>query len=317
MAPKFVHGKTNFSRKKISYFSSLKDTIKNINNKLTMQQKIMFKQTCFGNFLSMGGNRLIFSAKMVHQLLLRQVENPNTNEMWFSVGEKLIRFSMQEFCIVTGLDCSPYPSVDVHSKVEGIRLRDEVFFGNMDLHININDLEAASVKASIDNDKTIVKLALLYLLETVLLVTGKNPPLNSQHLLLVDDLEKFNKYLWGRVCFEMTMNSLKDALREKKPIVYNLVGFPFAFQVWAFEAMPSIGTLSPKFATKYGCALPRINRWWSTGAPDHKKLQDFFESKDMLITKSYHEVVKVANKGKRPVEAALANMFSLAPCVYI
>ncbi|KAK1565316.1 hypothetical protein Q3G72_023876 [Acer saccharum] len=81
----------------------------------------------------------------------------------------------------------------------------------------------------------------------------------------------------------MTMNSLKDALREKKPTVYNLVGFPFAFQVWAFEAMPSIGTLGPKFATKDGCALPRINSWWSTGAPDHKKLQEFFESKDLRV----------------------------------
>ncbi|KAK0591005.1 hypothetical protein LWI29_034332 [Acer saccharum] len=303
MAPKFVYDRANFFRKKIIYFSSLKDTIKNINNKLTMEQKIMFEQTCFGNFLNMGGNRLIFSAQMVHQLLLRQVENPNTNEMWFSVGEKTIRFSMQEFCVVTGLDCSPYPSVDVLTKVEGVRLRDEVFFGNMDLHIN--DLEEAFVKANIDDDKTIVKLALLYFLETVLLATGKNSPLDSQHLLLVDDLEKFNKYPWGRACFEMTMNSLKDALREKKPTVYNLVGFPFAFQVWAFEAMPSIGTLGPKFATKDGCALPRINSWWSTGAPDHKKLQEFFESKDRLINESYHEVVTVANKGKSPVEAAL------------
>ncbi|TXG70415.1 hypothetical protein EZV62_005350 [Acer yangbiense] len=119
MANKFVHDKANFSHEKIVYFSSLKDSIKNIKNNLKMEQKKMFKQTCFGNFLNMGGNRLTFSAQMVHQLLLRQVENPNTNGMWFSVRDKTIRFSMQEFCVVTCLDCSTYQGVGVHTKVEG------------------------------------------------------------------------------------------------------------------------------------------------------------------------------------------------------
>ncbi|TXG53667.1 hypothetical protein EZV62_018923 [Acer yangbiense] len=276
MAPKFVFDKANFSRKKIVYFSSLKDTIKNINNKLTMEQKIMFEQTCFGNFLSIGGNRLLFSAQMVHQLLLRQVENPNTNEIWFLVGEKTIRFSMQEFCVVTGLDCSPYPSVDVLTKVKGVRLRDEVFFGNMDLHIN--DLEAAFVKANIDDDKTIVKLALLYFLDTVLSATGKNSPLDN-------------------------------ALREKKPTVYNLVGFPFAFQLRVDTFLELTQEEKQQncllhFISPSSCEVPQTNIQEDKPQDDRADTATATQSK-RLINESYHEMVTVANNGKSPVEAAL------------
>ncbi|KAK0588639.1 hypothetical protein LWI29_003485 [Acer saccharum] len=155
---------------------------------------------------------------MVHQLLLREVENPNTNEMWFLVGkdkiirfsiqefcvvtdlqmwflvgeDKMIRFSIQEFCVVTSLHCSPYPRIDVYIKVEGVRLRDEIFNGNMNLEIN--DLEVAFLKASCDNDETVVKLALLYFVETILLAKVKTSLIDNEHLLLVDDVEQFKKY---------------------------------------------------------------------------------------------------------------------------
>ncbi|KAK0599784.1 hypothetical protein LWI29_008626 [Acer saccharum] len=168
--------------------------------------------------------------------------------MWFKLGDNRIRFSIQEFCIVTGLNCSPYPSVDVDKRVKGVGLIDGLLNGDMNLYNNT--LEDVFMNASSNDDLTMVKLALLYFLENVLLGREKGSPIDSEHILLVDDLDRFNEYPWGRVCFEMTMKSLQNALKGRVQMlndgnnkkskqnweVYSVGGFPLGFllQVYAF-----------------------------------------------------------------------------------
>lgn len=226
IAPRLVNSECP-STGRVSNFSYWK-TVDKINQKLTMQQKIMFHDSCFGQFLNLGLRtaRLQFSGQLIHQLLVREVESANPNEMWFLVGEKTIRFSMQEFCIVTGLKCSPSRKIDTRN-VKGVRLLDEVFHGNMDL--KISDLETAFLEGS-GSDETMVKLAMLYFLESVLLGRDKRCSVHDkQHILLVDDFHQFQNYAWGRICYEMTIRSLKKAMPLS---AYVLKGFPFAFQVY-------------------------------------------------------------------------------------
>lgn len=192
-----------------------------------MQQKIMFRDACFGQFLNLGlkTSRLQFSGNTVYYILGRAVESPNPNEMWFLVGDQAIRFSMQEFCIVTGLKCGPCPKIDL-SNVKGVRLVDEVFQGDMDLRIS--DIEDAFLRGSSCNE-TMVKLAMLYFLESVLLGRDKRAALyDNQHILLIDDFEQFQNYPWGRICYEMTVESLKKATPFSSCV---LKGFPLAFLV--------------------------------------------------------------------------------------
>ena len=189
----------------------------------------MFEDTCFGHFLGM--HKLQFSIPVVHCLLLRVVESPNTDEMWFKVGDTTIRFSAQEFHIVTGLNCSPYPKVNVHNKkIEGIGLMEDLL--NRDMSLYNDNLESIFMEASSDNDLFMVKLALLYFLETVLLGREKKSLIDK-----VDDIEEFNKYPWGRDCFERTMKSLQEAVivqKNRNYKAYDLKGFAYAFQVYIF-----------------------------------------------------------------------------------
>lgn len=71
-----------------------------------------------------------------------------------------------------------------------------------------------SGKSNLDED--IVKLALLYFVEHVLLgKEGKNL-IDLQWVQLVDSLEEFNKYPWGRICYERTLFGLQRALDKRQ-----------------------------------------------------------------------------------------------------
>ena len=50
---------------------------------------------------------------------------------------------------------------------------------------------------------------------------------------------------------------------------YSRVGFPYAFQVWAYEAIPLIGL---KYVTRVSKSYPRILNWSATSAPSSTKV---------------------------------------------
>ena len=195
---------------KINSTSSI-HAVKLIKEKLTEAQLSLFRTTCFGKLLEM--NDLKFFGQLVHQVLLRQVQSTNKSEMWFVVGGKRFRFSIQEFCLVTGLECGNDPPVV--RKEEGDssgRFRSSMLNG--EVRLNNKTLEALFRAASSDNDEDMVKLALLYFVETVLFGKDQKVHIAAQHVDLLEDLDAFNKYPWGRKCYETTLNSLHRDLKK-------------------------------------------------------------------------------------------------------
>ena len=91
----------------------------------------------------------------------------------------------------------------------------------------------------------------------------------------------------GRICYERTLFGLQRALenrvskyQDKKKTkgeaaveAYSLVGFPYAFQVWAYEAIPLIGL---KYATRVSESYPRILNWSATSAPRSTEVENVF-----------------------------------------
>ena len=179
--------------------------VKCIKEKLTEAQLSLFRITCFGKLLEM--NDLKFSGQLVHNLLLRQIQSPVKSEMWFAVGGKTLRFSIQEFCLITGLECGPEPPVLNKEKRDGSRsFRSSMLNG--EVRFNNKTLEVMFKAASSDNDEDMVKLALLYFVETVLFGKDQKVHIGAQHIELLEDLETFNKFPWGQKCYEITLNSL-------------------------------------------------------------------------------------------------------------
>ncbi|CAA3012249.1 Hypothetical predicted protein [Olea europaea subsp. europaea] len=122
------------------------------------------------------------------------------------------------------------------------------------------------------------KIGLVYILETILLPKESYTYINLEHLSMVDDLETFNSYLWGRKVFGCTidvfMRDWKSLMKSysinNEKYQYSIYGFSLALQIWAYKAIPSIGQ-------RYGenlreADLPRICRWNSFEMPNSKDI---------------------------------------------
>ena len=89
---------------RISSMCNLSSVVNVIEEKLTKRQLNMFKKDIFGHFLEC--RSFPFSGVILRNLLLRQVaheEYSREDQLWFQIGEHLIRLSIVEWCLVTGL----------------------------------------------------------------------------------------------------------------------------------------------------------------------------------------------------------------------
>ncbi|CAA2993328.1 Hypothetical predicted protein [Olea europaea subsp. europaea] len=145
-------------------------------------------------------------------------------EVWFKIGDKRVRFGLEEFVLVTGLNAGDENDVD---KTLGAECRIvKEYFKNSGRKI---------IKGDVYNAFTCCML--------------------------------FEKYPWGKISFEYTMNVFRREIGGKLKSFdvggesrcrYSLYGFPLAIMIWAFE---TISTLGMKFATKYPGVIPRMIAW--------------------------------------------------------
>ena len=270
----------DYSGAKITMFSSFQ-VIDDIKEKLTTRQKELFAQTCFGQFLKL--QRSYFSAQLVHHILLRQLVCPTgENSMWFRIGGKEYEFGLKEFALITGLDCSEFGTIEVEDKLSNwIRNR---YFDGKDNVIG-KDLDSSFKTCKGDNDEDVIKLAQLYLLERFLIGKDSRRPTEKFSLELVDNAQDFNKFPWGRYLYECLRKSMKDFLKaqdkkiqkksrnDSKPrrITYELHGFPYVLQFWAYECIPLAGK---KFARRINRVTPQMLNWEASKQPSFKSLEN-------------------------------------------
>ncbi|BBN69630.1 hypothetical protein Prudu_1067S000100 [Prunus dulcis] len=131
--------------------SHTKTAITTIKEKFTEQQLQMFEQSCFGHLL--GIEDLKWTSPIVHGLLLRKAD-PKTvsqlNGIKFIVGKKVIQFTAQQFCIVTGLRFGNLPFIPIPTN-ENCSLKRK-YFAN-DKTVNLLELEKAFLECD-DVDDT-------------------------------------------------------------------------------------------------------------------------------------------------------------------
>ena len=146
-----------------------------------------------GHFLDM--SELTFSGILVHELLLREVHTSNLeDEMWFYIGRKRIRFSRQEFVLITGLQMRDYPPAQQLHRKLGTRLWDTYFSGVKKLSYIFLDQWYARLNLEKMDDADAVKLSLFYFVHRVLIPRDERSGIQNFVLCLVDDLDEFNKY---------------------------------------------------------------------------------------------------------------------------
>lgn len=80
------------------------DVIDDLQKTFSTKQKELFLSTVFGHFISM--QNIFFQAQLVHHLLLREdFSDAEDKEFWFNIKGSLVRYSIEELCLITRLKC--------------------------------------------------------------------------------------------------------------------------------------------------------------------------------------------------------------------
>ncbi|CAA3023479.1 Hypothetical predicted protein [Olea europaea subsp. europaea] len=235
--------------------------VQDVYEKLDTNYRNKLSESCFGSLLRLKDIKL--ASQVIHQLLLRKLRT-NKKEVWFKIGEKNTKFGLEEFILVTGLNAGDENDVD-KTLGEECRIVKE-YFRNSGGKITKGDAYNAFVICKKrKSDK--YKLGLIVILAYVLWATEENTYIDLWWLDLVDDLDRFETYPWGKFSFEYTISIFKREMGDKlkssdvggeSRCRYSLHGFPLAIMIWAFEAIPTLGM---KFGMKYPDIIPRMVAW--------------------------------------------------------
>ncbi|CAL2225640.1 unnamed protein product [Prunus armeniaca] len=285
--------------------SHTKSAISTIKEKFSEQQLRTFEQSCFGHLLLI--EDLKWTSPIVHGLLLRKAD-PKTvsqvNGIKFIVGNKVIQFTPQQFCVVTGLRFGNLPFIPIPSN-DNCSLKRK-YFGN-NKTVSLLELEKAFRDCADADDA--LKLGFVYFAVFVLLGSEKHVHIDMRYLKLAEDLEDFGKYPWGAVSYAKTNASLlralcadyqrvkgpKKASKTKKsekqvkttatdrPREYHLKGFAFALQIWAYEVFPALAALH-LVVHEHNAYIPRILHWRSNTLPRfYELMSQVFENREVDV----------------------------------
>ncbi|KAI3865554.1 hypothetical protein MKW98_000005 [Papaver atlanticum] len=204
----------------------------------------VFEDSCFGHLIHLPEINLY--ADVIYSVLLRRKypskkDKEEKDGMSFNIGNQEICFNKREFAMMSGLKFQGSEKIDYNP--EQIRLMKVHFPGKRS--VKLEDL----IKKfnQLKNSKDKVKLGLVYIAEAVIMGHRSRWSVNEGLFFLVDNLEEFNRYPWGKLSYKETINSLVR-LSEKKnvskskhilgKVSHHLHGFPLVFQAWIFYSIP-------------------------------------------------------------------------------
>ncbi|GMN32007.1 hypothetical protein TIFTF001_048141 [Ficus carica] len=92
-------------RAKINTFVNITETLKKLRGWLSPRQYESLKtQPCIQQFMHL--DTLGWSGQVFHNIVMRLTTHSAMGDaLWFELGEDLVRFSINEFCLITGLNC--------------------------------------------------------------------------------------------------------------------------------------------------------------------------------------------------------------------
>ncbi|KAJ4893781.1 hypothetical protein Rs2_20575 [Raphanus sativus] len=215
--------------------------IREILNALDPAEVDHIRSSPFGRLIEIA-DKPSFSGRFGRYILSRQLKVFKKHEAWFLFAGKPIRFSIREFAMVTGLNCSKFPKRG--KKKSRNFMEDKPYWG--ELFGSFREVPVSSVvkmlakKTVVDRDIRL-KYAYLALVSAVILPTTHAPRISVEYAEMIKDLDTFLAHPWGRVSFEMLISSIKE--RKEVSLLQNTIalkGFVLALQLVIVECVPAL-----------------------------------------------------------------------------
>ncbi|KAF8107341.1 hypothetical protein N665_0123s0032 [Sinapis alba] len=181
-----------------------------------------------------------FSGRFARYLLSRQLKVEKKHEAWFRFAGKPIRFSIRDFAIVTGLPCGEIPQNQKLKKKKN--MKEKLYWP--ELFGNVEDMRVSKAvkmlrRKTVTDKDTRLKLACLAIVSLVLLSTNLKMKMLKEHAQLLGDIEEFLAFPWGRLAFDMLMDSIKK--RDEVSLSKNTIALKgLALQLVIVEAVSSL-----------------------------------------------------------------------------
>ncbi|CAA7052367.1 unnamed protein product [Microthlaspi erraticum] len=245
--------------------------------------------------LLMGMGKHTFSVCFVHYLLSRQLVTNKRFELWWLYAGKPIRYGVNEFALVTGLNCDEPPLQETSKKrkrgadkdakrtqkpVKGTGKMWAELFGDFKKPTAAWVLDKLLLGRKYKDSLTRFRLALLLLVEGILCPTSGTMYLNPKVVEMVSDVEAFLQYPWGRKSFLLTVDSAKT--RKAEHLVHESVavqGFAHAIVLVTAACCPDLVRASSKdeFLVRSGATVEElvgdvVSQWSSVNMVTAKNL---------------------------------------------
>ncbi|XP_055961813.1 uncharacterized protein LOC130015518 [Mercurialis annua] len=236
------------------------DVISDIKSTLTPGELEKFRQSCFGYFLDIP--KIKVQNQIIHCLLLREVERLKKSELWFEVGGHRLKFGIDEFALISGLNCQGDSSKYAYTKVEN-GILDKYFSGLQS--VSKQTLQDFFKARRWESEEDGFKIAFMHFLHNFLLASPRTARIPLKDFDVVDSAD-LNDYPWGIDVFKYTFDSLsKRAVLSPGSLIiedniyqYRLQGLPYALVCWFYECCPAVENTFAQLVNKD--AIPRILR---------------------------------------------------------
>ncbi|GMN20710.1 hypothetical protein TIFTF001_043151 [Ficus carica] len=266
---------SQISRAKINTFVNITETLKKLRGWLSPRQYESLKtQPCIQQFMHL--DTLGWSGQVFHNIVMRLTTHSAMGDaLWFELGEDLVRFSINEFCLITGLN---YVG-STHLPVVESRLMSKYFSDVRGVTREYLELQMSNSK--FDNDDDAVKLSLLYIVFSIPLSNASSVKIDPKYFALADNLDAFNEFPWGVLSWEATRTTICSTVENR---------------------ISSNPVIASKFTTNYEHALPRMMSWTTA---DNVRFDDVLAAFATVGESKYVDLTPTEEELKNPCVARL------------
>uniref|UniRef100_A0A3Q7G5J1 Ubiquitin-like protease family profile domain-containing protein n=1 Tax=Solanum lycopersicum TaxID=4081 RepID=A0A3Q7G5J1_SOLLC len=231
------------------------NTLNELQNKLPPNQyNRICASSCFTQLTPM--RRCHVQAQLFRCIMLRKLEGSSVNAILFYINGTTLRFTIREFVIISGLNCSDNAADFYFDTDQPNRIIDEYFPGNSPV-TKARLAEAFKAKVWGDNQEDAYKFGILYYIHEFIM--SAEPTTTTIDRLNFDLVEtgRFMDYSWGRKAFNELDKSINNKIKSCGQY-YRIQGFPLPMQVWFYECCSYV---EDKIVVKVSSHIPRIINW--------------------------------------------------------
>nr|VDD05604.1 unnamed protein product [Brassica oleracea] len=178
------------------------------------------------------------STKLIGSLLCRHLITARKYELWYTFATHPLRFSLDEFHSITGLNCGAFNVEDSDSEEAAGSVMWQKLFDT-----TVGDITVAKVLEMLRNPFLAgwkrLPLILIALVDGVLCCTNKNLKLTPKYVEMLTNVPSFLNYPWGRLSFLYTLSRFLPP-PVSKDIPDRCTNCGSALQLLAFEVVPQL-----------------------------------------------------------------------------